>query len=71
MKYSILLLWKDVKHSINHTNSNLICQESSKQGNGGFLPFGFSGVISGSAACFYAFIGFDGIATTGKNKYFS
>lgn len=45
---------------------NVSCESTNRCGTGGFLPFGLAGVLGGAGKCFYAFIGFDAIATTGE-----
>lgn len=45
---------------------NQSCGNSNRCGRGGFFPFGLQGVLNGAAKCFYAYIGFDVISSTGE-----
>ncbi|XP_020008005.2 cationic amino acid transporter 3 [Castor canadensis] len=59
--------WRLTKEDYELTKAGLNDTDSlGPMGSGGFVPFGFEGILRGAATCFYAFVGFDCIATTGE-----
>ncbi|KAK2519128.1 Slc7a1 [Columba guinea] len=59
---------QDIYNTSHGIYGNNHTQEEMLYGIGGFMPYGWKGVLSGAATCFYAFVGFDCIATTAKKN---
>lgn len=46
--------------------ANISEEYKEQAGEGGFAPWGVTGIMAGAAKCFFGFVGFDCVATTGE-----
>lgn len=46
--------------------ANISEEYKEQAGEGGFAPWGVAGIMAGAAKCFFGFVGFDCVATTGE-----
>uniref|UniRef100_UPI00358FD90A cationic amino acid transporter 2-like n=1 Tax=Myxine glutinosa TaxID=7769 RepID=UPI00358FD90A len=58
--------WRLGEDDISNISKEFDINQTVVAGVGGFFPFGVHGILQGAATCFYAFVGFDCIATTGE-----
>ncbi|XP_076167218.1 high affinity cationic amino acid transporter 1 isoform X2 [Ptiloglossa arizonensis] len=62
-----VIITGSLKADIRNWKTTPTCTDKDcKHGTGGFVPYGIAGIITGAATCFYGFIGFDCVATTGE-----